>query len=85
MTGEDILSVGLTGIVTVAIVAVIFSRRSKSPQLISGFFGTLSGVIKAAVGQQGQSWPQPQINPAQGIGTPAAGLAGVAPGAPGLQ
>lgn len=81
MTGEDILSATLTGIITVAIVAVVFSKRSTSSQLISGFTGTLAGVIKAAIGQS-QSFAQPQINPAIGVGTPAAGAFGVA--APGL-
>jgi PRD1 phage membrane DNA delivery len=82
MTATEIISTALTGIITVAIIAVIVSKRSTSATLISGFSGTLASVIKAAVGQ-GQPAGQPQITPNQGIGTPAAGMSGINP--PGLQ
>ena len=75
MRAVEILSVGLTGIVAVAIVAVIFRKGGNSAQLITGFSQTVAGVIHAAVGA-GQHFTQPQINPAEGIGTPSVGLVG---------
>lgn len=39
----------MTGLLTVAIVALILSKRSQTPQVLSGFFGGFTQALNAAV------------------------------------